>query len=106
MSLGTAVVRDTADAYSNIFCVTLECPGDSAYPTGGTAALSTYISTALASLKKGVVDIVAVFGGSLLYTCLYNAASDKLLVLDGTLAQVADTTDLSASTFRLTVLYK
>ena len=106
MSLGTVVVRDSADAFSQIFVTTIEVPGDSSYPTGGTASISTVISTALASAKKGVVDVVAVLGGAIGYTCLYDAANDKLIVLDDAMAQVTNTTNLSATTFRLTVFYK
>jgi hypothetical protein len=108
MSLGTATVRDAADAYSQIFCAAITCAGDSAYPTGGTADFGAYMRTALASRKKGDIDVIAAYGYASggLYVAFYDAVNDKLLVFDGTLAQPTAATDLSASTFALTVLYK
>lgn len=108
MALGTPTIRDNADAYSQLFCTVLTVAGDSAYPTGGTASFGAFMRTALAAQKKGDIDVVAAYGyaagGS--YVAFYDAQNDKLVVLDGTLAQPSAATDLSASSFVLTVFFK
>ncbi len=106
MALGTPTVRDSADAHQQLFCATLTVAGDSAYPTGGTLLFGAFMRSALASQKKGDIDVVAAYGHAAGYNAFYDAANDALLVLDGTLAQPTAATDLSAITFYLTVFYK
>ncbi len=87
-------------------------PGDSLYPTGGTAAFQAFVRTCL---NKGAVEIIAVIpqdcGG---YVPAYDKANDKLKVYFGDfdpaaaapLAEVVDTTDLDGVTFRVLVISK
>ena len=108
MALGTPTVRDSADAFSNLFEVTFDIPGDGAYPTGGTPNMSTVVSGALASQKKGLVNVVAILGSAPGYLVNYDAQNDKLVVLNlsSNGAQVSNATDLSGTTFRLTAFYR
>lgn len=106
MALGTPTIRDGADAYSQLFCTTLTVAGDGAYPTGGTASFGAFMRTALATAQKGDIDVVAAYGHAAGHVAFYDAANDKLLVLDDDLAQAANDANLSAVTFYLTVFYK
>lgn len=106
MALGTPTIRDSADAYSQLFCTTLTVAGDSAYPTGGTASFGAFMRTALAAQLKGDINVVCAFGHAAGYVAFYDAANDKLIVQTDALVQVTDTTDLSAVTFYITVFYK
>ena len=82
-------------------------PGDGAYPTGGTAAFTEFIRKKEFKLYGGwrVINVEGwAIISSVLHILKYDRVNDKLLVFtgaDGT--QVADTTDLSATTFNAMV---
>lgn len=84
--------------------------GDGAYPTGGTAAFETAVSTALG---VGTIDIVGVIMGDCGgYQAVYDHVNDKLkmyradydAVADGALVEVPNATSLAAVTLQLTII--
>jgi len=78
-------------------------PGDASYPTGGTATFGATVKTKLGKS----CEILQVIGGDCgVYLALYDKGNDKLKVrkiVDGT--EPTATTDLSGTTFNVTVLY-
>ena len=108
MALGTptrlASVGHSASAPT--FSETLQLAGDGAYPTGGTLAFSAFVATAVG---KESVDVIAVTdcGAFAATTVQYDQVADSLIsIVRATGAQVADTTDLSGTTFRICVTYR
>ncbi len=112
MALGTATLVDaTGHSRRACFIDSLSFAGDSAYPTGGTAAFEAYVK---AKLAVGAIDVVACVGqdcGG--YVPCYDKTADKLKVFysnsdsaDGPLIEVTDTTNLSGVTFHVLVLSK
>ena len=82
-------------------------PGDTAYPTGGTADFEAFVQEALGhnATVLAVIPAHSLTGATpAVYHVRYDAANDKLLVLDAALAEVADTTDLSGTTFQVLVV--
>ena len=89
-------------------------PGDTSYPTGGSASFQSFYHLAEYAPNGLTPDgrrIISAFGhaviGGVLHHAVYDPATDKLLVYTaagGT--EVANATNLSAATFSLTVLSK
>ena len=101
-----------------LFAIDVSFEGDDAYPTGGTPNFQDAIRDAIEAANaaksdhnvRGRMDIsiqcVAGFESGQ-YVPYYDAANDKLKVLDGgsaTWAEVADTTDIHTTVFNLTLL--
>jgi len=103
-----------------LFAIDVSFAGDSSYPTGGTAdfqesvrdAIETYMAAQSDANVRGRwnVEIQCVAGFNCgQYVPWYDAANDKLYVRDGghaTWDEVANTTNLSGTTFNLTLLCK
>lgn len=94
-------------ANQNVFIISITFPGDAAYATGGTASFTEFIRSKDFRLYGGwrVINVEGwgVIGG-VLHFLKYDRVNDKLLVFtgaDGT--EVANATDLSATTFNATV---
>lgn len=83
--------------------------GDAAYPTGGTAGFKALFQAKAKDQRAPIAVIVEDCGG---YQVTYDVANDKLKVwygdnnnaADGPLIEVPNTTDLSATTFKLVVI--
>lgn len=111
MALGTITVADfDGGGPSDKFIVAkLSFPGDSSYPTGGTATFSTLVKNAIAATFPGSYEIVSVEprglnGG---YEFVYDDTNDKLLsVVKSSGVETANTTDLSGTTFVLRVVLR
>jgi hypothetical protein len=109
MALATAFttrLNGGEGAHQNVFVDSITFPGDSAYATGGTAAFSEYFRSK--GEPYGARRVINVEGwaiiSAVLHVLKYDRVNDKLLVFkadDGT--QVANATDLDASTFNATV---
>lgn len=82
----------------------IHMPGDGAYPTGGTPGFEAYVREVL-GLETNVDVLGVISGDSGIYVAQYDRANDKLKVRTmATGAEVADTTDLSGTTFNLIVI--
>jgi hypothetical protein len=107
MSLGTATVRTRVghDRGDNLLkAARMSFAGDTSYPTGGTASFKSFVEVALGRKIKEVVDVVSASCGD--NRLEYDHANDKLFVrVISTAAEVANTTNQSATTFNCTVLY-
>lgn len=91
-------------ASAPIFVERLSFPGDSAYPTGGTAAFEVAYQAATAQ-GRTIVTVVSDDCGD--NKVEYDRVNDKLKVrVISTGAEVANTTDLSGVTFNVTVISK
>lgn len=87
------------------FVENVSFPGDGAYATGGTVAFQSYVRTQLAKPNLEIVDIIP--GDCDDNKPEYDKVNDKLKVrVISTGAEVAATTNLSAVTFNLSVVYK
>ncbi len=100
MALGTFTSKRDTNNLLHVAKFTLV--GDGAYPTGGTAAFTTFMSTNLAKSVK-IVDVKGIGTG---YILTYDYTNDKLKAFDGTLTEPANATDLSGVTFDVTVVYE
>lgn len=88
-----------------VILVNLSFDGDDSYPTGGTAGLEQLVRDALGGENVELLAVVAQDCG--LFLPSYDKANDTLLVrnlTDGT--EVADTTDLSTTTFNVLAIAK
>lgn len=107
MSLGTitSVLEAGKSPSDPLMVINATIVGDGAYPTGGTASFSATLSAAL----PRTVEVVGVQGygiaGGVTYLLQYDAANDKLVVLDGAdnMDEVDDTTSLASVTFKATI---
>ena len=105
MAIGAiTVASDIAKAASAPLGVAeLSFAGDGAYPTGGTANFQAAVRT---KMGRAVTVLGCIKSGACgVYTPIYDKVNDKLYVEDAAGAQVANATDLSATTFKLLVLY-
>lgn len=105
MAIGTVTVANRVNhGYVKVLYDVISFPGDGAYPTGGTAAFEASVRTAVG---RGALDIVAVVALDCgIYSPVYDYTNDKLKVRTEALAEVANTTDLSGTTFRILVISK
>ncbi len=105
MSLGTisSIAGGDADAQGPLFVNNVSFLADDAYPTGGTAAFNAFIR-ALFDDQRAVLCVV---GDDGVNDYRYDVAADKLVAfVMATGVQVANTTDISANTAKLTVFSK
>jgi hypothetical protein len=104
MSLGTptlsAQLKKSASAPLDVFSITFA--GDSSYPTGGTASFNAYVQALLKREVKVAAVLKAASTG--VYTPIYDLANDTLYVEDKDGVEVTNATNLSATTFKLTIL--
>lgn len=112
MSLGaTPTIRKNADAFSQVFMCVLDIAGDSAYVSGGTASFSAYIASKLAaatpSQKLGTVEVVSAMGFAAGKLAYFDAANDKLVVLDlASSGAEQGAGDIHTTVFKTTVFFK
>jgi hypothetical protein len=102
MALGTITIVKQAAAHGPLFHDRISFAGDGAYPTGGTAAFETTFRSKIGS-SRTIVAIIPDDCG--VYLPSYDIANKKLKVkgiADG--AEVSNATDLSGTTFNLTVI--
>jgi hypothetical protein len=104
MAIGT-ITEKTVAAQGNatpIFLKPVSFAGDGAYATGGTADFQASVRADLGPALE-VVEVISGIAGN--YIAQYDKANDKLLIRqisDG--AEVANATDLSGTTFNLTLV--
>ena len=110
MALGTTTLitsggADSGQVNVDRFTVVL----DNSYPTGGYTGLAAKLTAAASRTPT----IIAVFAQSSGYVAYWDYTNSKLMLFysnsdaaDGALIQVPDTTDLSAVTLSLVVLYR
>ncbi len=102
MSLGTITftAQEGAQPSAPSFVDRISFAGDSAYPTGGTPGFKALFN---AKTKDGRTPF-AVLSQGLTHEFIYDLAGDKLIaIVRATGLQVADTTDISATTETLLV---
>lgn len=75
--------------------------GDDAYPTGGTVAFQAKVQALFQDHREIVAVIPGICGG---FRPVYDKANDKLVVYAAGGAEVANTTNLGATTFNMTVI--
>lgn len=109
MSLGTftSILEAGKSPSDPVMMIAATLVGDGSYPTNGSAAFSDTLTAAL----PRTVSVVAVQGygvaGGVGYWLVYDAATDKLLVINaGSGLEVANATDLSGVTFKATIWAK
>lgn len=105
MALGTATAGAEAGKAPGAptFLAFLSFPGDSSYPTGGTLAFQAYVRAALGGRAVTVLGVIPQDCG--IYRPMYLPGTGALMVrtmADGT--QVANATNLSATTFNVLVV--
>jgi len=107
MSLATAATLDTEVGREGgpVIAARISFLGDDAYPTGGSVDFSDFVAVAL-GINATQLDILGVFAQNLSdHELLYDRANDKLIVrVASTAAEVANTTDLSGTTFEALVI--
>lgn len=107
MALGTLTGVSAAAAQGPIFIDTVTLVGDSAYPTGGSTGLQAKLQTLRGDGRVIVFVNVADASGNVL---VYNSTNEKLIVYQqdagGALAEPANATDLSGTTFKLVIVSK
>lgn len=111
MAIGTITLGTSAGGAPSAptFFDPISFAGDGAYPTGGTASFEAAYQAKVLSARTIVTVIPGDCGG---YVPVYDRTNDKLKVYyadnnnasDGPLIEVPNATDLSAVTFRLTVV--
>ena len=104
MALGTAVNNgERMKSHSHALdIVDVSFPGDTSYPTDGTADFTQYVRDLLGR-DVSIVDVrpLGLNGG---YEAIYDAANDKLLmVVKATGVEVGDTTPMQGTTFRMAI---
>jgi hypothetical protein len=109
MALGaiTAIRKAQKSASEPTRMLELTIVGDNAYPTGGTTGFSALVAAA-ATVREGVTVMAVVdVGGIAGHYPVYDAANDRLKIFVRTTGvEVANTTDLSGTTFRMAVFAK
>lgn len=107
MALGAMVSNSAAAAQGPIFFDTVTVVGDSTYPTSGSTGLQAKLQTLRGDGRVIINVMVADAAG---YMVGYNALTDRLAVYNqdagGALAEVANTTDLSAVSLKLVIVSK
>lgn len=112
MALGTSITAVSLAGEGSahqVFAQQITLAADSAYTTGGTVKATSHLRRYLASYDTRAIVAVEGWGvlASVLYLFKYDAVNDKLLAfLASTGAEVANATDLSAMTMKLTVWSK
>lgn len=108
MALGTPAASQSGgrDGVGRLTHDTLVFVGDDSYPTGGTTGHEAFVQTAL---SRGVELLSATGygddGTDLTHLAQYDAANDTLKVYTiATGVEIANTTDLSTTTFRMDYL--
>ena len=109
MALGTVVVVEKSASLGPVRFDEVAIPGDSAYPTGGTANFTTLIRAALGVGSSEIIGMMPGDCGG--YHAVYDKQNDKLKVyrngaINVAQVEVTATTDLSATTFRLVIVSK
>lgn len=118
MALGTITVGTIRERGNGGKLIPISFPGDSSYPTGGTATFTALveaaIKTAMAALGdanvRGPLDltIVALIPGNCgQYLPSFDAVNDKLFVRDAghaTLDEVTAAVNLSGTTFNVVLI--
>lgn len=120
MSLDNGVLKSRRDVEGGGVDLSISFDGDDSYPTDGTPDFTVFVESILAAIAAAasdknvrgvenyeIVDISAGDCGQ--YVPSYDKANDNLFVRDGgdaSWSEVADTTDLSTTTFNVTVFCK
>ncbi|MDQ3268254.1 MAG: hypothetical protein M3P47_05980 [Pseudomonadota bacterium] len=105
MALGAATVANRVNhGAEKVYFDVISFAGDGSYPTGGTAAFEAFV---IAAVGRGALDVVAVLSADCgVYRAVYVPSTDKLKVLTEANAEVANATNLAATTFNLIVISK
>ncbi len=105
MSLGALTIVDKANsALGPIFHDRVTLVGDGAYPTAGSLGLLALYQAAVKS-KRTIIAIIPGDCGDAVPS--YDPVTDKLFVrVMSTAAEVANTTNLSGSTYKFTIVSK
>ena len=122
MAIGTITVGNRAGetVTDPTFHIAMSFAGDTSYPTGGTEDFTASVVAAVktANAAKGDANVrgsenltvlYVIDNGCGQYVPFFDAANDKLKVLDGgsaTRAEVANTTPLNGTTFNVIVVCK
>lgn len=103
MSLGTIAIIRAAGAMPSAptFFDRISFTGDTSYPTGGTPGFKALLRAKSLDQRAPIAVITEAAG---VYQASYDVDADKLVVRDGAGAEVANTTNLSGTTFKLVVL--
>jgi hypothetical protein len=105
----TAPLRAHQSPELQVYCDVIEFPGDDDYVTGGTPEFQSFVRAAVGHNVTviAIIDVGSNTAGTpALFEPVYDQANDTLIVLDPARVEVAATTDLSTTTFRLAVLSK
>jgi hypothetical protein len=105
MTLGAFTLIDEAnEAQGPVFFDRCTLVGDNAYATGGTTGLQALYQAAVKS-HRTIMAIIPQFCGDAVPS--YDPVTDKLLVqVMSTAAQAGNGVDLSASTYKFTIISK
>ena len=107
MSLGAATVNVQAgkSASTPTFIDDISFAGDSSYPTGGTAAFEAYLQGTTGIKEGRTIDAVIDVTGNATHYPVYDKANNKLkMFVRTTGVEVANTTNMSGTTFRFVVI--
>ena len=99
MALGAITVADKANSEGTMFVDVITFNGDGSYPTGGSA-FDTVFKDAVKHDRK----IMSAFGYGADNTVEYIPSTGKLKARAAGGAEVANATDLSGASFRVTVI--
>lgn len=107
MAFPTITIPDGVGAQPSAptFVDRISFAGDASYPTGGTAGFKAALQAITKDLRQPVAVVVQDSGGA--YELGYDETNDKLKVFSiQTHAEVANTTNLSGTTFIAVVFSK
>lgn len=107
MALGAATINLQAGKApsSPVFFDDLSFAGDSSYPTGGTAAFQDFIRNTIGIKEGRTIDAVIDISGNATHYFVYDKATDKLKAFVRTTGvEVANTTNMSGTVFRVLVI--
>lgn len=107
MPLGTPVIQNQGgkSASTPVFIDEITFTGDTAYPTGGSAAFEAFIRGATGIKEGRTVDAVIDVTGNATHYPVYDKAANALkMFVRATGVEVANTTNMSATTFRVLVI--
>ena len=103
MALGTITALEEGAAQGPLFVDRVSIVGDDSYPTGGTTGFQALLRAALGK-DRTIVDLRSKPGANLLDYDHVNDTLQAFAIADG--AEVANTTDLSGTTFEVIVISK
>lgn len=107
MSLGTMTSNSESAGQGPVFHDDVSVVGDGSYPTGGSAGVTAKLKALRGDSRAPISGQCYAAGG---YVVEFDAKNDKLVVYEqdggGALAEVANATDLSAVTFKMTITSK